>query len=54
VHIILIEMQMMCLALLFYACVACALRVGSGIMVIGCMVVPFCIILVVDVLPLYD
>jgi hypothetical protein len=31
-----------------------ALRVGSCMMVIVCMVVPFYIILVVDVLPLYD
>jgi fatty acid desaturase len=54
-HIVPIDMRMMCLALLiYYACIACALCVWSYIMVIGCMVVPFCIILVVDVLPLYD
>jgi hypothetical protein len=54
VHIIPIEMQMMCLALLFYACVACALCVGSCMMVIGCMVVPFRFILIIDVLYFYD
>jgi hypothetical protein len=40
--------------LLIYACVACALRIGSYMMVMGCMVVPFRIILIVDILPLFD
>jgi hypothetical protein len=31
----------MCLVLLTYACVDCALRVGSCMIVIGCMLVPF-------------
>jgi hypothetical protein len=42
------------LALLVYACVACALCVGSYLMVIGCIIVPSHIIFIVDVLPLYD
>jgi hypothetical protein len=32
----------------------CALDIGSSMMVIGCMVVPFHIIHIVDVLSLYD
>jgi hypothetical protein len=40
---------------LIFACVYCALCVGSCVMVLGCMVVPFLyVILVIDVLPLYD
>jgi hypothetical protein len=54
VHIVPIEMQMMCLALLFYACVAYALCVGFCMMVIDCMVVPFRFILIIDVLHFYD